>query len=191
MGSLQGQQLPSHSVSVRAGPETAGPASAWLLRGPFTHTHTHTRAQPFQLRDFNAGALFVLPSVGHMQLCLLSLTQQALSLSVCRKLDGLLWARPRHPQLGGLREVPLVPGLQRRPVLQRVAGRWAALAEVRRCRPAGGSLALRFASWLPAPEPPPHAAARHSGPSGRQTLAFPGGLRAFLHGTWTASFDIN
>ena len=165
MGSLQGQQLPSHSVSVRAGPETAGPASAWLLRGPFTHTHTHTRAQPFQLRDFNAGALFVLPSVGHMQLCLLSLTQQALSLSVCRKLDGLLWARPRHPQLGGLREVPLVPGLQRRPVLQRVARRWAALAEVRRCRPAGGSLALRFASWLPAPEPPPHAAARHSGPS--------------------------
>lgn len=147
------------TVFLRAGPETVGPAFAWLLRGPFTDTHTLTRTQPFQLRDFNAGALFVLPSVGHMQLCLLLPTQQALSLSVCRKLDGLLRARPRHPQLGGFREVPLVPGLQRRPVLQRVAGRWAALAEVRRCCPAGGSLALRFASWLPAPGPPPHAAA--------------------------------
>lgn len=152
---MQGQQLLSHSVSVRAGPETAGPVSAWLLRGPFTDTHTLARTQPFQLRGLNAGALLGLPGVGHVQLCLLSPTQQALSLSVCRKLDGLLRARPRHPQLGSLREVPLVPGLQRRSVLQRVAWRWAALAEVRRCRPAGGSLALRFAPWFPAPGPLP------------------------------------
>lgn len=152
---MQGQQLPSHSVSVRAGPETAGPVSAWLLRGPFADTHTHWHVHS----PFSSATLMLVHFsdcwVCHVQLCLLSPTQQALSLSVCRKLDGLLRARPRHPQLGSLREVPLVPGLQRQPVLQCIAGRWAALAEVRRCRPAGGSLALRFAPWFPAPSPLP------------------------------------
>lgn len=85
-------------------------------------------------------------------------THQALSLSVCRELDGVLWPRLRHTQPGGLREVHLVPGLQRRPVLQRAAGRRATLAEVRRRRPAGGSLTLRSASPAPCWHPcsPPH-----------------------------------
>lgn len=102
-----------------------------------------------------------------MWLCPLPQNSLALPLLVCRKLDGLLGSRLWHPQLGGLREVYLVPGLQRRPVLQRVAGRRAALAEVWRCCPAGGSLALRFASPLPAParrscSPPPGC--RHLSP---------------------------
>lgn len=46
---------------------------------------------------------------------------------------------------------------------------------------------------VPCARPPPHPTQppKHSGPSTQQTLAFPAGLRAFCHGTWTASFDIN
>lgn len=49
---------------------------------------------------------------------------------VCRELDGILWPWLWHPEPGHLREVYLVPGLQRQPVLQCTSSCWAAVAEV-------------------------------------------------------------
>lgn len=125
-------------------------------------------------------------------------THQALSLSVCRELDGVLWPRLRHTQPGGLREVHLVPGLQRRPVLQRAAGRRATLAEVRRRRPAGGSLTLRSASpapcWHPCSPPRTQWALPAVAPSLRQTVPFLPFLQVwgvFSRRTGVIPFDIS
>lgn len=129
--------------------------------GPFTDTHTLARTQPFQLRGLNAGALLGLPGVGHVQLCLLSPTQQALSLSVCRKLDGPTRARPRASSAWQSPRSTSGAWATRRSVLQRVAWRWAALAEVPKMPSSRCSVSpSRFAPWFPAPGPlPPHTAA--------------------------------
>lgn len=73
----------------------------------------------------------------------------AVTTSVCRKLDGIFGPRLRHPQLGCLGEARVVPRLQRRPFLQCPTCSWAALAEVRGRRPAGGGLTLRLVSLPP------------------------------------------
>lgn len=156
------------------------------------HTHTLARTQPFQLRDFNAGALLGL--LGVPRAAVSSVADSAGSVLVSLQKAG--WATPGPATASSAWQSP-----------RSTSGAWTtkAACSAVHCRAlgcAGRSSKMPSSRWqsrpqvrplVPCAQPPPHPTQppRHSGPSTQQTLAFPAGLRAFCHGTWTASFDIN
>ena len=177
---MQGQQLPSHSVS-ESWSRDSGAGLCMAAQRAFhrhTHTDTYTALSAPRLKCWRTSRIAGCGARAAVS----SVADSAGSVLVSLQKAG--WATPGPATASSAWRFP-----------RSTSGAWTtkAACSAARCRAlgcAGRSSKMPSSRWQSRPQVCLLAPCARP-PTPRSRWAFPGGLRAFLHGTWTASFDIN